>query len=120
MVMPAGIMLAGLAGCAMLALNATGLLGVPVSVVLLVLNAFACGLAFPNATHGAIDPFPDMAGVASALNGALRMAGGALSSALMAALYDGSARAMATGIAAFGLASLGLWALRIRVRPLPA
>ena len=120
MFMPAGIMLAGLAGCAMLALNATGLLGVPVSVVLLVLNAFACGLAFPNATHGAIDPFPDMAGVASALNGALRMAGGALSSALMAALYDGSARAMATGIAAFGLASLGLWALRIRVRPLPA
>jgi len=118
--MPAGIMLTGLAGCTMLALHVLGLLGVANSVVLLVLNAFACGLAFPNATHGAIDPFPDMAGVASALNGALRMAGGALSSALMAALYDGSPLAMASGIAAFGLAAIGLWARHIRARPLPA
>ena len=112
--MPAGIVLASLAGILMLGLHTTGLLSLPGSIVLLVVNAFACGLAFPNATHGAIDPFPDMAGVASALNGALRMAGGALSSALMAALYDGTPLAMATGIAAFSLASLILWATRIR------
>jgi DHA1 family bicyclomycin/chloramphenicol resistance-like MFS transporter len=66
-------------------------------------------MVFPTATHQAIDPFPDIAGVASALTGAVRMAGGAVASAVMAPLYDGTPLAMSLGLVLFAGAGLVTW-----------
>ena len=53
---------------------------------LLVLNTFCRGLVAPNATHAAMEPLPEVAGVAAAVIGALQMAVGASASALVAVL----------------------------------
>jgi DHA1 family bicyclomycin/chloramphenicol resistance-like MFS transporter len=67
--------------------------------------------------HGAIEPFPDIAGVASAANGAIRMLGGAVAGGVVTALYDGTAFAMTTSMLLFAAAGgvLWLWLLRPRV-----
>jgi MFS transporter, DHA1 family, multidrug resistance protein len=69
----------------------------------------SCALVLPNATAGAIAPFPRMAGSASALLGFLQMSGGAASGWLVGRLYDGTARPIATIMAAMGLLSLALY-----------
>ena len=53
------------------------------------------GIAMPNATAAAMEPWGAKAGVASALLGTLQTATGAVASALTSALADGSARPMA-------------------------
>ncbi|MGE0406407.1 MAG: multidrug effflux MFS transporter, partial [Candidatus Korobacteraceae bacterium] len=79
------------------------------------LNTFAIGLLAPNATHGALHPVPEIAGVASALLNLLRMMCGALASALVAFLYDGhTALAMTGSMAGFALASLAVYLFVIR------
>jgi DHA1 family bicyclomycin/chloramphenicol resistance-like MFS transporter len=112
--MPAGLCLGLAASLGMLALYLSGHFTPIPSAALLVLNSFACGMVFPTATHRAIDPFPDIAGVASALTGAVRMAGGAVASAVMAPLYDGTPLAMSLGLTLFAGAGLATWAGLIR------
>jgi DHA1 family bicyclomycin/chloramphenicol resistance-like MFS transporter len=58
-------------------------------------------LITPNATASALTPFPRTAGAASSLIGALQFAAGAAVSALLGALFDGTARPMAS-VAALG------------------
>jgi DHA1 family bicyclomycin/chloramphenicol resistance-like MFS transporter len=67
--------------------------------------AFLCGTAFiaPNATAAALTPFPKSAGAASSLMGAASFAVGAVLSAVLGVLFDGSARAMASAAALGGL-----------------
>ena len=74
--------------------TAAGLLAVVLSgrptllglMPLLVLNTFCRGLVAPNATHAALEPLPQMSGVAAAVVGALQMAVGAVASGLVAVL----------------------------------
>jgi MFS transporter, DHA1 family, multidrug resistance protein len=61
---------------------------------------FGFGITLPNATAGAISPFPHMAGVASALLGFFQMAMAALASIAVAVLYDDTALPMALVICA--------------------
>ncbi len=76
---------------------------------------FSIGLIGPNATHGALQPMADIAGVASALLNALRMLGGAAASALVAFFFDGRSAISVTGVmAAFALASLLVYVLLVR------
>lgn len=56
---------------------------------------FGFGITLPNATAGAISPFPHMAGVASALLGFFQMAMAALASIAVAVMYDNTALPMA-------------------------
>lgn len=113
--MVVGMAICVLSGAGLLALHVAGAFTVLPSVALLVLNAFGCGFIFPNATHGAIAPFRDMAGVASAVSGAVRMAGGAAASAVLKPLYDGTPLAMSLGI--FGSSALAVLVWLLMVRP---
>jgi DHA1 family bicyclomycin/chloramphenicol resistance-like MFS transporter len=78
-----------------------------------VLFLFGSALIMPNATASALSPFPTAAGSASSLIGAVAFSAGAVVSSVLGAVFDGSARPMATvaalaGIAAFTVMSV-LW-----------
>ncbi|AMV36216.1 hypothetical protein [Planctomyces sp. SH-PL62] len=64
------------------------------------------GLILPNATAAVMAPFPDHAGVASALLGALQFAVGAAAGAAVGTMSDGTPRSMALTMAACATASL--------------
>ena len=53
------------------------------------------GLILPNATAAVMAPFPEQAGVASALLGMLQFSVGAATGALVGLFHDGTARPMA-------------------------
>lgn len=98
----------GLAFAAAIALAALSLAGVAHwAAVVLPMAAFLFGVSFivPNATAAALSPFPQMAGAASSLLGALPFGLGALVSAALAAAFDGSMRPMALAIAFFATGS---------------
>ncbi|HEX5092180.1 MAG TPA: multidrug effflux MFS transporter [Burkholderiales bacterium] len=69
--------------------------------------AYLFGSAFvvPNGTALALQPFPQAAGTAASLMGATQFAVGALVSAALGEMFDGTARPMATAAVAAGLAS---------------
>jgi len=86
-------------------LAALALMGAPhwSAVVLpMLLYLFGCAFMLPSAAAAALSPFPQMAGAASSLMGALPFGLGALVSAGLAGAYDGTTRPMALAIALFG------------------
>jgi len=109
-----------LATLAALALLAVSLLGKPPAVVvalLVVIYVVAFGLTSPNASHEAMHPMPDIAGVVSALMLTAQMLFGSLGGALSAGLYrDGSPRAIAEIMVAVSLAAAALYGLALRGR----
>ena len=100
----------------LLALALMGQFSVASALPLLFLNNFAMGFINPLAVHGAMEPFADMAGVASAARGFLQMAGGAAASALVAWLYAGDATAMPLSMTIFSAASTLVWFTMVRKR----
>ena len=66
---------------------------------------FATSFVLPNVTAAALSPFPRMAGAASSLLGAITFALGAVISAALGALFDGTTRPMATTLALAGVAA---------------
>jgi DHA1 family bicyclomycin/chloramphenicol resistance-like MFS transporter len=80
---------------------------------LIVLNNIAMGVVGPLAAHSALEPFPDMAGVASAVRGCLQMLSGAAASALVAWLFAGTPTALPLAMAIFAIASCLTWALTL-------
>ena len=67
---------------------------------------FAHGISMPNSIATAMEPLPQMAGMAASLLGAVQMAGGAAAGYAVNVLYDGTALPMAAIIAAMGVAAL--------------
>ena len=99
----AGTLLAFAAGLAAALLAWSGV-RYPAAVVLpFMLFLFASALILPNATALALQPFARTAGTAASLMGATQFAVGALVSSALGALFDGSARPMATVAAVAGL-----------------
>jgi DHA1 family bicyclomycin/chloramphenicol resistance-like MFS transporter len=99
----AGTLLAFAAGLAAALLAWSGMRH-PAAVVLpFMLFLFASALILPNATALALQPFARTAGTAASLMGATQFAVGALVSSALGALFDGSARPMATLAALAGL-----------------
>ncbi|MEH2303613.1 MAG: multidrug effflux MFS transporter [Nostoc sp.] len=87
-------------------LSVSGAAQVTTLMPLLVLNTFCLGIISPNAIQGAIQPLPEIAGVAAATVGFLQMLCGALASGLVAFFYDGrTAIAMSSLMAVFAIAS---------------
>jgi DHA1 family bicyclomycin/chloramphenicol resistance-like MFS transporter len=68
---------------------------------------FGTALVLPSATALALSPFPQAAGAASSLIGAIGFTAGAALSTLLGAVFDGTARPMATAAALAGLAAFG-------------
>ncbi len=88
-----------------------------VLVVGLLFLANAClGLVIPSTMVMALDPHPDIAGLASSLGGTLQMVIGALAVTLASPFFDGSALPMVTAIAVCGLgaALVAGWVARPR------
>jgi MFS transporter, DHA1 family, multidrug resistance protein len=95
--------LAGLAALGMVALGWSG----PFLFMLAVMGyVFAQGISMPNSIATAMEPLPQMAGMAASLLGAVQMAGGAAAGYAVNALYDGTALPMAAIIATMGLGAL--------------
>src|SRR6185295_11640535 len=96
--------LAGFLMCLVLlsaaASNAAGLVGILVPLFFVVSLR---GLTFPNASAGAMAPFPEKAGSASALLGSVQFAIAAAASAAVGILHDGTAVPMAAVITVCGL-----------------
>ncbi|GAA4325282.1 multidrug effflux MFS transporter [Pigmentiphaga soli] len=81
----------------------------------LTLNTFSFGMIAPNASHAAVEPLPEMAGVASAVVSTMMMGTGAAAGAMVTLLYDGhSARAMAGMMLVCALAALSVYVFRVR------
>ncbi len=81
---------------------------------LLILNTFSMGLVTPNAVHGALEPMPRIAGVASSAFGSIRMLGGAISSEFVAIWYHGTPVAMGATMALFAACALVVGLLLIQ------
>jgi len=97
----AALALAG--GVLLAALALAGVAHWSAVVLPMVLYIFGCAFLIPNSTAAALTPFPQMAGIASSLLGALPFGLGAIVSALLAAAFDGSTRPMALAIAVLAL-----------------
>ena len=111
--MAVGTILYVLGGLAMAALAWTGTTRPAAVVAPMTVFMIGNGMVMPNGMAGAIIPFPRMAGTASALSGFLQMAAGALGGVAVGHLHDGTARPMATLIAAAGLGAFLLFRLLI-------
>ena len=68
----------------------TGTVRLELFLPVLVSATFSYGLVAPNAAHGALRPFPDLAGVASASLSCVQMAVASAASALVSRLNDGT------------------------------
>jgi len=100
---------------AMLALAAAGALTAINLTALLVLSAFAFGVIGPNASHGALQAMPSIAGIAGAILTSLQMAVAVLASALVAATYGATGiYAMLLPMLAFGILATLAYALMAR------
>jgi DHA1 family bicyclomycin/chloramphenicol resistance-like MFS transporter len=92
-----GLMVICSVAVTLLLLSLAGLLRLPVFIPLVVIGNVGTGLLRPNAAQGALEPMPDIVGVASALLSGMQMVIGALSSAIAASLFDGRTALAMTG-----------------------
>jgi DHA1 family bicyclomycin/chloramphenicol resistance-like MFS transporter len=100
---------------ALAALSRAGWLGVWTLVPLAGLGFVGQGVVRPNAAQGALEPMPDIAGIASAVMSGLQMITGALASAAVAALFDGhTARGMTGTMAVCAVAAAVVYAGVVR------
>jgi MFS transporter, DHA1 family, multidrug resistance protein len=102
----AALMLAG--GGAAAALAWAGVAHWAAVVIPFLLFLFGSALIVPNATAAALSPFPAFAGSASSLIGAVGFTVGAVLSATLGFLFDGTARPMTSVAAVAGLAAFSL------------
>ena len=99
----------------LLALSFAGLLTTWLLVSLTVVSFVGHAVVRANAVQGALEPVPDIAGVASAVLTGLTMVFGAGASAVAAALFDGhSARAMAGTMAVCAVVSYAVYFIVVR------
>ena len=111
----AGLCVIVAVACALLLLAATRHLSAPVLVSLVVLSFIGHGIVRPNAVQGALEPMPEIAGVAGAMLTGLQMIVGALASAIAATLFDGrSALAMTGTMAVCASAAGAVYAFVVR------
>jgi MFS transporter, DHA1 family, multidrug resistance protein len=83
--------------------------GVPWHVLPIMLYTMGSSVVMPTASLLMIDLFPTMRGLASSLQGFFHFALAAINAGSIAPLLAHSLKALALGMAAFTVASLGLW-----------
>jgi DHA1 family bicyclomycin/chloramphenicol resistance-like MFS transporter len=94
-------------------LTLAGLLTVWPMIALIAAGNIAHGIVRPNAAQGALEPMPEIVGVASALLGGLQMIVGATASAVAAALFNGRSAIAMTGTMLF--CATGAWMVYLLV-----
>jgi DHA1 family bicyclomycin/chloramphenicol resistance-like MFS transporter len=111
-----GAVLEAVAGLAMLAAVLLGPGNAAEVVVPMMLYMIGLGLSLPQATAGAIIPFPDRAGAASSLMGFLQMVAGSVTGIALGQALAAGAWPLAAFIAVLGVAVLAIWATTRGVR----
>jgi MFS transporter, DHA1 family, multidrug resistance protein len=113
-----GALATALGGLAMVAAVAFGLRSAVSLVLPMAIYLAGLGMVLPQAIAGAMTPFPERAGAASALLGFVQQTVAALCGAIVGYFLGQSAWPLAAGVALMGCASLLLWlstrALRAR------
>ena len=100
---------------ALFALSFTTYLGPALIVSLIVISHVGHGIVRANAAQGALEPLPDIAGVAAAVITGLQMVVGAAASAVAAALFDGrTAIGMSATMSFCALGALSAYAFIVR------
>lgn len=105
----AGVIVVGLTGVATLGVGLSGLGGLPLVMVALFPLFCSLSLVAPNATVSALQDFPHMAGMASALAGTLQFGLGAVSGAILGLWHDGTAMPMMVIVGLCALASAAVY-----------
>ena len=99
----------------MLGLSLAGVVSVLAIVPLAVVGFVGHGMVRPNVVQGALEPVPQVVGVASALMSAIQMVTGASVSALVSSYFDGtSARSMNVAQVACALRSVAVLVLMVQ------
>jgi DHA1 family bicyclomycin/chloramphenicol resistance-like MFS transporter len=111
-----GVAIMMFGGAAMLATTAFGR-GMAVTMPF-AMALYLCGYAIllPQASVGAMMPFPDRAGSASSLVGVAQQLAAAVSGIIVSYMLGASAWPMAIAVAVCGLLALVMWALTRRIR----
>lgn len=104
----AGLWLAALSGIALTSIAFVGWGGLPLLFAPLFFFIASTGFVGANSMAGALAIFPDRAGVASALIGTIQFGMGALATAILSIMSDGTARPMAGLIGLMGLLAIFL------------
>jgi len=96
-------------GLAMMAAVALGLMSAASLVLPMAIFLAGLGMVMPQSIAGAMTPFPERAGAASALLGFVQQSAAALCGAVVGALLGSSAWPLAAAVATMGCATLALW-----------
>jgi DHA1 family bicyclomycin/chloramphenicol resistance-like MFS transporter len=98
----------------LLVLTLAGLGSLPVIIAMLFLGNACLGLVIPTTMVMALDPHPDVAGLASSLGGTLQMLAGGAMITLAGPFFDGTATPMVAAIATCGVLALATAAATLR------
>jgi DHA1 family bicyclomycin/chloramphenicol resistance-like MFS transporter len=98
----------------LLVLTLAGLGSLPVIIAMLFLGNACLGLVIPTTMVMALDPHPDIAGLASSLGGTLQMLAGGAMITLAGPFFDGTATPMVAAIATCGVLALATAAATLR------
>lgn len=96
-------------GLGMVVVVALGLTEAASLVLPMALYMAGLGMVLPQAIAGAMTPFPERAGAASALLGFIQQTGSALCGAVVGVLLGQSAWPLAAAVALTGCTTLGVW-----------
>jgi MFS transporter, DHA1 family, multidrug resistance protein len=114
-VMTIGLALSAAATSTLLAMALAGWTPPALVAALLMMVALTFGMTIPNILNATMQPLPDIAGAVGAAAGSIQMIAGAVSSSLVAVLFDGrSALSMAAVMAASSLLALTAYWLLAR------
>jgi len=95
-----GLSLAAASAMSLLVMTLTGWMPFGLVISILIINNFCFGLIAPNAMQEAMEPFPQLAGAASATTGFVQMTIGAVVSGLVTTFFDGRSALSMTSLMA--------------------
>ena len=113
LVLTVGLTLLAAAAATLLAMTVTGWTPPALVAALLMAVALAFGMTMPNIMNATMQPLPEIAGTVGAAAGSIQMTAGAVSSGLVAALFDGRSALSMTAVmtACSLLAFIAYWLL---------
>ncbi len=115
-----GAIIAALAGSIMALLAAMEVYHIAAIIIPHMLYMVGVGIVMPQSIAGALTPFPNMAGTASAFLGFIQMTFAAVVGILVGHSHDGTPRSMAYSIALMGILTLASYLMLLKTNKGPS